>query len=440
LPEQPTLIHDRFEIESLIARGGMAIVYKGTDLTLGRTVAIKILSEELAQDPSFVARFRLEAQAAASLTHPNIVAVYDTGSDGDIHYIVMEYLEGRTLHQILNEQGTVPPEEVASIGAEVAQALAEAHEKGIVHRDVKPGNIMISRNGNAKVMDFGIAKAATAGNLTQVGSILGTVAYLSPEQARGEKVDGRSDIYSLGALLYQMLTGNLPLKGDTYVEMVHKLNSQDPTNPSLTNPAIPAALDSVVMRALAKDPENRYQTGTEMAADLLASMREPVQGTAAYAPFPVETDKTMVAPAARVVRDESTRVMPAAAAAAPVRVRQAPPGPSNTTKTLIGIAAIVALLAIALVMFNSIDNTGTNDPTPTPSVSTSSVAPPAPAPRPAPRPAPPAEPPPPPAEPPPAEPPPPAPVDPPPAPVDPPPAPVDPPPAPAPAPLPILNP
>ncbi len=176
----------------------MAIVYKGSDLTLGRTVAIKILSEDLAEDPSFVARFRLEAQAAASLTHPNIVAVYDTGSDGDTHYIVMEYLEGRTLHQILNEDGTIPPADVASIGAEVAQALNEAHEKGIVHRDVKPGNIMIGRGGTAKVMDFGIAKAATAGNLTQVGSILGTVAYLSPEQARGEPVDGRSDIYSLG--------------------------------------------------------------------------------------------------------------------------------------------------------------------------------------------------------------------------------------------------
>ena len=418
----------------------MAIVYKGTDLTLGRTVAIKILSEELAEDPSFVARFRLEAQAAASLTHPNIVAVYDTGSDGDIHYIVMEYLEGRTLHQILNEDGTVPPEEVATIGAEVAQALAEAHEKGIVHRDVKPGNIMIGRNGNAKVMDFGIAKAATAGNLTQVGSILGTVAYLSPEQARGEPVDGRSDIYSLGALLYQMLTGSLPLKGETYVEMVHKLNSQDPTNPSLTNPAIPAALDAVVMRALAKDPADRYQTGTEMAAELLASMREPVEGTAAYAPFPVETDKTMVAPAARVTRDESTRVMPAATAA-PVRVRQPPPGPGNTGKTLIAIAVIVALLAIAFVMFNSIDNTKSNDPTPSPTPSTSSVAPPAPAPRPAPRPAPPASPSASPAEPPPAPPaePPPPPAEPPPA-EPPPPAPVDPPPAPNPGPLPILNP
>jgi serine/threonine protein kinase len=236
-----------------------------------------------------------------------------------------------------------------------------------------------------------------------------------------------------------MLTGSLPLKGETYVEMVHKLNSQDPTNPSLTNPAIPQALDKVVMRALAKDPANRYQTGTEMAADLLASMREPVEGTAVYAPFPSGTDKTTVAPAARVVRDESTRVMPAASAA-PVRVRQAPPGPGNTGKTLIGIAVIVALLAIAFVMFNSMDNTRTNDdPTPTPSVS--SVAPPAPAPRPAPRPAPPAEPPPPPAEPPPApEPPPPPPPDPDPAPVDPPPAPVDPPPAPNPGLPPILSP
>jgi serine/threonine protein kinase len=431
LPEEPTVIHERFQIESLIARGGMATVFKGTDLTLGRTVAIKILSEELAEDPSFVARFRLEAQAAASLTHPNIVAVYDTGSDDETHYIVMEYLEGRTLHQILNEDGTVPPEEVATIGAEVAQALAEAHDKGIVHRDVKPGNIMISRNGTAKVMDFGIAKAATAGNLTQVGSILGTVAYLSPEQARGEPVDGRSDIYSLGALLYQMLTGNLPLKGDTYVEMVHKLNNQDPPLPSETNPGIPRKMDAVIMRALAKEPGNRYQTGTEMAADLLDSIRDTPEGTAAYMPFPAESDKTAVAPAAHVRRDEATRVMPAATAAPVRRVTQAPPPGSNTGKTLIGIAAIIALLAIAFVMFNSLNNT-TNNPEPTPSVTTSSVAPP-PAPRPAPRPAPapapapvpaPVEPPPAPVDPPPA------PVDPPPAPVDPPPAPVDPPPAP----------
>ncbi|HYN99496.1 MAG TPA: protein kinase, partial [Actinomycetota bacterium] len=338
MPEQPVLIHDRFQIDSLIARGGMAIVYKGTDLTLGRTVAIKILSEDLAQDPSFVARFRLEAQAAASLTHPNIVAVYDTGSDGETHYIVMEYLEGRTLHQILNEDGTIPPEEVAAIGADVAQALAEAHEKGIVHRDVKPGNIMISRNGSAKVMDFGIAKAATAGNLTQVGSILGTVAYLSPEQARGEPVDGRSDIYSLGSLLYQMLTGSLPIKGETYVEMVHKLNSEDPPRPSEENPAVPRKMDAVIMRALAKDPADRYQTGTELAADLLASLRdEPVERTAAYVPFPggSDADRTAVAPVAHVRREDSTRVMPAAAE--PVRVRQAPPPGSNTGKTLVGI-------------------------------------------------------------------------------------------------------
>ena len=443
MQEKPTLIHDRFQIDSLIA-GGMATVFKGTDQTLGRTVAIKILSEDLAQDPSFVTRFRLEAQAAASLTHPNIVAVYDTGSDGETHYIVMEYLEGRTLHQILNEDGTVPPEEVASIGADVAQALAEAHEKGIVHRDVKPGNIMISRNGNAKVMDFGIAKAATGGNLTQVGSILGTVAYLSPEQARGEPVDGRSDIYALGALLYQMLTGSLPLKGDTYVEMVHKLNHEDPVTPSASNPGVPPKLDAAIMRSLAKDPKDRYQTGTEMAADLLDSIRdEPAEGTGAYVPFQEGTDKTAVAPAVPARREDATRVIPAAA---PAARRQAPPPGSNMGKTLIGIAAIIALLAIAVVMFNSMDNTRTADPEPTPTTSVAPAPAPAPAPRPAPAPAPAPEPPPPPSpspepEPPPAPAPvPPPPPDPPPAPVDPPPAPVDPPPAPDAGTLELLNP
>lgn len=433
MQDKPTLIHDRFQIDSLIARGGMATVFKGTDLTLGRTVAIKILSEDLAQDPSFVTRFRLEAQAAASLTHPNIVAVYDTGSDGETHYIVMEYLEGRTLHQILNEDGTVPPEEVASIGADVAQALAEAHEKGIVHRDVKPGNIMISRNGTAKVMDFGIAKAATGGNLTQVGSILGTIAYLSPEQARGEKVDGRSDIYALGALLYQMLTGSLALKGDTYVEMVHKLNNEVPAPPSEINPGVPRKMDAAVMRSMAKDPKDRYQTGTEMAADLLDSIHdERAEGTSAYVPFQAGTDKTAVAPVVPARREDATRVIPAAA---PVR-RQVPPPGRNMGKTLIGVAAIIALLAIAFVMFTSMDNTRTLDPEPTPTPGVTTPPAPAPAPRPAPAPAPAPEPPPPEPEPAPEPPPP----DPEPAPVDPPPAPVDPPPAPDPAPLPLLNP
>ncbi|HEX2177987.1 MAG TPA: protein kinase [Actinomycetota bacterium] len=438
MPEELELIHERFRIDSLIARGGMARVYKGTDLTLGRTVAIKILSEELAEDPSFVARFRLEAQAAASLSHPNIVAVYDTGSDGDVHYIVMEYLEGRTLHQILNDDGPLQPAQVAGIGAEIAEALAEAHEKQITHRDMKPGNIMISPNGTAKVMDFGIAKAATAGALTQVGSILGTVAYLSPEQARGEKVDGRSDLFSLGVLLYQMLTGSIPLKGDTYVQMVHKLNTETPPPPSALNPEVPRKLDAVVMRALEKDPADRYQTGSEMAADLRLSIEddEGPDETAAYVPFAAasDADKTMVAPAASVRRDEATRVLPAAAPGPPVEPR------STTGRTLVGIAAIVALVAIALVMFNSLRNqTPVSDPTP--SVVPTTVAPPppprrppapapAPASAPAPAPVPPPEPPPPPPPPPDPEPvPPPPPPEPAPAPA---PAPVDPPPAPGP--------
>lgn len=359
----------------------MATVFKGTDLTLGRTVAVKILSEDLAQDPSFLTRFRLEAQAAASLTHPNIVAVYDTGSDGDTHYIVMEYLQGRTLHQILKEDGPLPPREVATIGAGIAQALAEAHNKGIVHRDVKPGNIMIGPTGIAKVMDFGIAKAATSGNLTQVGSILGTVAYLSPEQARGEPVDGRSDIYSLGSLLYQMLTGKLPLKGDTYVEMVQKLSSESPDPPSSVNPAVPARLDAVVMRALAKDPDDRYQTGTDMGADLMASLT-PLADENHGPALTEENDKTAVAPRSVPASDEATRVLPAIGSAGPRR----PPSSKGTGKTLIAVAALVALLAIAFVMIASLNDTTAN-PEPTP---TSSSAPPAapPAPRTAPPPAP----------------------------------------------------
>lgn len=383
MPTGPTLVNGRFQIDSLIARGGMATVFKGTDLTLGRTVAVKILSEDLAQDPSFLTRFRLEAQAAASLTHPNIVAVFDTGSDGDTHYIVMEYLQGRTLHQILKEDGPLPPREVATIGADVAQALAEAHNKGIVHRDVKPGNIMIGPTGTAKVMDFGIAKAATSGNLTQVGSILGTVAYLSPEQARGEPVDGRSDIYSLGSLLYQMLTGKLPLKGDTYVEMVQKLSSENPDPPSSVNPAVPRRLDAVVMRALAKDPDDRYQTGTDMEVDLTASLTPRAVGNDAPG-FAEENDKTAVAQRSVPAGDDATRVLPVIGSAG-----SRPPSSKGNTRTLILAAALVALLAIAFVMIASLNDTTTTNPEPTPTTSFSPAAPPpAPATAPAPAPAP----------------------------------------------------
>jgi serine/threonine protein kinase len=385
VPEELRKIKDRFRIDSLIAYGGMATVYKGTDLTLARTVAVKVLSDDLSKDPSFLLRFRREAQAAASLTHPNIVAVYDTGAEAGLHYIVMEYVEGRTLQEILEAEGPLSPERAAAIGADIGRALAAAHEKGIVHRDVKPGNIMVSDSGFVKVMDFGIAKAATSGSLTQVGAVLGTVAFLSPEQARGEEVDARSDIYSLGSLVYQMLTGRPPFVAETLLEMVNKLTNQRPTPPSRLNPKVPAALGEVVMKALAKDPARRQQNANQLAEQLLQSLRGDPAATAAYAAVsegepsaPAEyvmlaepgepkqtlaataagTDRTMVAPVP--VADSRTEVIP------PTEQER---GPGFPRAVVVGGIIVVALLLLVTIAFSSLRNPQVplTDPSPTPS-------------------------------------------------------------------------
>jgi tRNA A-37 threonylcarbamoyl transferase component Bud32 len=286
VPSDPTLLSNRFQLDSLIAEGGMAKVYKGTDLLLGRTVAIKVLAANLARDPNFVVRFEREARAAASLSHVNVVNVYDTGSDGDLRYIVMEYIDGRALSDIISTEGSLDPARAAGIAATVCEALAVAHAAGMVHRDVKPGNIMIDTRGVVKVMDFGIAKTSSDG-LTQVGSILGTVAYLSPEQALGEPVDRRSDIYSLGCVLYEMLTGRPPIAGETLVEVAHKLTTYNPPPPSEINPQVPASLDAIVARAIAKDPDDRFDNALQM--------REALEsGELALTP----PDQTKVLPAA----------------------------------------------------------------------------------------------------------------------------------------------
>lgn len=259
----PTLLANRFQIDSLIAEGGMAKVFKGTDRLLGRTVAVKVLSAHLSRDPSFVARFRREAMAAASLSHSNVVGVFDTGSDGDFHYIVMEYIAGQTLAEVLSAEAPLDSTIAAGIAASACEALAVAHNAGIVHRDIKPGNIMIDAAGVVKVMDFGIAKTSSDG-LTQVGSILGTVAYLSPEQAMGDPVDRRSDLFSLGCVLFEMLTGTPPITGETLMEVAHKLTTYNPPPPSRLNPQVPAAMDTIVARAMAKSPSDRFQNAQEM--------------------------------------------------------------------------------------------------------------------------------------------------------------------------------
>ena len=263
------VLSNRYEIDAVLGQGGMARVFKGTDRVLGRTVAVKVLSPQFAGDDQFVSRFRREAQAAAALNHPNIVSVFDTGDQGDVHYIVMEYVEGRTLRDAIRQEGPLHPERAVEITEEVARALAAAHEAGLVHRDIKPGNIMLTFDGSdAKVMDFGIARTTTGDTLTQTAAVLGTASYLSPEQAQGQSVDARTDIYSLGCVLYEMLTGRPPFAGESPVSIAYKHVRENPVPPSHLNGDVTPALEAVVMKMLAKNPANRYQTAHELLEDL----------------------------------------------------------------------------------------------------------------------------------------------------------------------------
>jgi beta-lactam-binding protein with PASTA domain/predicted Ser/Thr protein kinase len=259
----------------------MAKVFLGTDTVLGRTVAVKVLAPQFADDDGFVMRFRREAQAAASIGHPHIVSVFDTGSDDGVHFIVMEYVEGRTLAEILAGGGRILPDRAIDIAIDVCGALEGAHAQGVIHRDIKPGNIMLNPRGEVKVTDFGIARVTTtADTVAQTAAILGTASYLSPEQAQGQPVDGRSDIYSLGCVLYEMVTGRPPFLGDSPVAVASKQVLEQPTPPSRLNPDVTADLDAVILRALAKNPANRYQSAEEMRSDLERAKRGlPVQAT-----------------------------------------------------------------------------------------------------------------------------------------------------------------
>lgn len=261
----------RYVVIALAGRGGMADVYRARDELLGREVAVKVLNERLSDDRTFVERFRREAQAAANLNHPNIVSLYDFGADNSSYYIVMEYIDGKTLGDIIKEEGPLMPERAAEIGVDVARALERAHAASLVHRDIGKGNIMINSHGQTKVTDFGIARALSGDNentMTQTGMVIGTAAYLSPEQAQGAPVDQRSDIYSLGCVLYEMLVGRPPFTGDTPLSVAYRHVRENPNPPSTVNPDLPKALDAIVMKALAKNPANRYQNATEMREDL----------------------------------------------------------------------------------------------------------------------------------------------------------------------------
>ncbi|HMT51528.1 MAG TPA: Stk1 family PASTA domain-containing Ser/Thr kinase, partial [Dietzia sp.] len=272
----PRLLAGRYEIGEILGFGGMSEVHRGRDTVLGRDVAVKIMRPELARDATFYQRFRREAQNSASLNHPSIVAIYDTGeehtADGDLPYIVMEVVEGDTLRDIVKMDGPMEIDRALGVMADVCGALDFSHKKGIIHRDVKPANIMISRDGAVKVMDFGIARAVSdsTSTLTATSSVLGTAQYLSPEQARGETVDARSDLYSAGCVLYELVAGAPPFTGESPVAVAYQHVRESPRPPSAVNPDVTPYVDAVVMHAMAKNPENRYTSAGDMRTDLLA--------------------------------------------------------------------------------------------------------------------------------------------------------------------------
>ena len=270
------LLGNRYEIIEKIGNGGMAMVYKAKCHVLNRYVAVKILRDEFTTDQEFISRFSVEAQAAASITHPNIVSIYDVGQEGNLYYIVMELIKGKTLKEIIIEEGgALPWKWSTNIAIQIASALETAHKNNIIHRDIKPHNIIITEEGIAKVTDFGIAKAVSNSTITAFGSTIGSVHYFSPEHARGGYTDVKSDLYSLGVVMYEMLTGRVPFDADTPVSVALKHIQEEPVPPIEINPKVPVAINDIILKAMRKDTTLRYQNATEMLNDLNRALKEP---------------------------------------------------------------------------------------------------------------------------------------------------------------------
>ena len=345
------VLNDRYELRQHAARGGMADVYRGWDRRLRREVAVKVLRPELSADDDYVDRFGDEARTAARLTHPNIVAVFDTGSDQGDAYMVMEWVDGPTLAQVIRSDAPLAVERASGIGADIAAGLEYAHDHGVTNRDVKPSNVLLAPTGHAKVTDFGIAKVPEKSTVeTRPGVVLGTPAYLSPEQLTGKLADARSDVYGLGAVLYEMVTGHRVFVGDTPAEVAGNALHSRPARPSSINPNVPASFEGILSKALARDPDDRYQTAGELRADLLECARGGI-------PAVMEDETVPMAAEADATRALTTPVPP------PV----VPPPPPRRRRTaeawLIGVILALAVLAVIIALLAR--NTGNSTKTTT---------------------------------------------------------------------------